>query len=62
MLITTLKNGGCFRVGDDIIITVFIDSDTRVKLAIDAPKHVKVRREELLQALAESATATPSTA
>jgi carbon storage regulator len=50
MLILTRKKGQSFFINDNIKITISdVGSDT-VRVAIDAPREVKVLREELVQA------------
>jgi carbon storage regulator len=44
-LVVTRKNGQTIMVGDNVVITVY--AGTTVKLAIDAPRDVKVLRGEL---------------
>jgi len=39
-----------FQIGDDILITVARIDETQVRIAIDAPKDVKIMRSELLEA------------
>jgi carbon storage regulator len=38
-----------FRIGDDVVITVLGVKGNQVKLAIEAPQHVAVHREEIYQ-------------
>ncbi|MGE4354056.1 MAG: carbon storage regulator CsrA [Oscillospiraceae bacterium] len=48
MLVLTRKQSEGILIGKDIIITVVgIDGD-KVRIGIDAPKHIRVIREELL--------------
>lgn len=48
MLVLTRKANETILLGDDISITVVsIDAD-RVKIGIDAPRHLKIFRKELL--------------
>lgn len=35
-------------IGDDVMITVLETKNNQVRLGIDAPKHVKVLRDELV--------------
>ena len=46
MLCLHRKSGECVLIGDDIKVCVSIVGN-KVKLAIDAPKDVKIVREEL---------------
>lgn len=48
MLILTRKTGEKILIADDVTITVLHVSGTQVKLGIDAPKDVRIMREELL--------------
>ncbi len=47
MLVLSRKNGESIHLGDDIVITVCQVRGNRVRLAINAPKHVSIRRSEL---------------
>lgn len=47
MLVLSRKRGERIMVGDDIVITVVHAGDT-VRLGIEAPRDVKVIREELV--------------
>ena len=47
MLVLTRKAGEDIRIGDDIVISVFQTHSGRVKLGIEAPRFVTVRRQEL---------------
>lgn len=50
MLILTREIGEAITIGDDIVITVLKgDGAQRCKLGVDAPKHVKVQREEIIE-------------
>ncbi len=50
MLILTRKRGQAFHIGDDIRVTVFDIGNDSVRVAIDAPREVKILREELVEA------------
>jgi carbon storage regulator len=47
MLVLSRKDGQAIRIGDDVTIKVSEISGGRVKLAIDAPREVPIRRSEL---------------
>jgi len=49
MLLLTRKPKESICIGDQIIITVIEIKGNAVKLGIEAPKDVKIMREELLQ-------------
>ena len=48
MLILTRRVGETINIGDNIKITVTAISGNQVRIGIDAPKDVKVLREELV--------------
>lgn len=50
MLVLQRKVGEKIYIGKDVLITIQDVSGERVKLAIDAPKEVRIIREELLSA------------
>jgi len=67
MLSLTREVGQKILIGDDIVITVIaVTSNGRVKIGIDAPRQVRINREEVLERIrhenVESAGATPDTA
>lgn len=47
MLVLSRKDGQAIRIGEDVIIKVSEISGGRVKLAIDAPREIPIRRSEL---------------
>jgi len=47
MLILSRRPGESLRIGDDVTITVLGVRGGQVKIGIDAPKSVKIVREEL---------------
>ncbi len=50
MLILTRKPGQTFLIGDSIEITLVEVVGDKAKIAIDAPKDIKILRKELLEA------------
>lgn len=61
MLVLTRKDGEKIIIGDGITITVVKSKNGQVRIGIDAPKGVKITREELLQDQDEDST-TPDKA
>jgi len=59
MLILTRKKGESIAIGDNIQIQVLAVKGGQVRIGIDAPREIKVNREERLQA--EAANSTLST-
>ena len=51
MLVLTRKKDESIIIGDDIEIIVSEISEDKVKLAVKAPKNVKVFRKELIKAV-----------
>jgi len=51
MLVLTRKKDESIIIGDDIEIIVSEISEDKVKLAIKAPKNVKIFRKELIKAV-----------
>ena len=58
MLILTRKTGQGFTIGDDIEIIITEVSGDKVRVGIEAPKHIKVLRCELSQTVEENLSAT----
>jgi carbon storage regulator len=48
MLVLSRKPGETIVVGDDIIVTVVSINGNRIKLGIEAPPEVSIKRRELL--------------
>lgn len=53
MLVVARKEGESLLIGDDIEITIAKLNDGSVKMAIDAPKELKILRKELYLAVGE---------
>lgn len=49
MLILTRKKGEQIYIGDDIVITIAETHRDQVRIGIDAPRDVRIRRGELLE-------------
>lgn len=49
MLVITRKKGESFFIGDDIEITISKIEDGSVKIAINAPKEMRILRKELYE-------------
>jgi carbon storage regulator len=54
MLVLTRKIGERILVGDDIVITVLDARGDGVRIGIDAPRGVKIQREEVVRAVREA--------
>ena len=59
MLVLSRKQKQSIRIGDDIQITVVQVKGNRVRLAIEAPRHVSVHRDEVAQRIAQHDCAEP---
>jgi carbon storage regulator len=53
MLILSRKSGEKIVVGDDVIISVIEVRGDQIKLGIEAPRHVKVYRQEVFDSIQE---------
>ncbi len=51
MLVLTRKAGEKIRIGDNITITVCELEGNKVRLAIEAPRHIRILRTELVDYL-----------
>ena len=49
MLCLMMKEGEYLTIGEDIVVQVFPDSKSRVRLAIKAPRDVTILRGDLLE-------------
>ncbi|GAB2693746.1 carbon storage regulator CsrA [Thalassiella azotivora] len=54
MLVLTRRAGESVVIGDDVVVTVVEVRGDVVRLGIDAPREVKVHREEVYRAVAET--------
>lgn len=54
MLVLTRKPGEKILIGDDIVITVLDARRDGVRIGIEAPKGVKIQRDEVVQAVTEA--------
>ena len=52
MLVISRKTGEGLRIGDNITLQVVSVSGDKVTLAIDAPRDIKIMRDELIQTIA----------
>jgi len=50
MLILKRQSGESIQINDDIKITIYYSKGNQIKIGIEAPRHVCVIREELLNA------------
>jgi carbon storage regulator CsrA len=48
MLVLSRKSGEKIIIGDNIVVTVLETKGNRVRLALEAPGHVRILRGELL--------------
>lgn len=54
MLVLSRRQGESVVIGDDVVVTVLEIRGDVVRIGVDAPRHVQVRREELLAQVADS--------
>ncbi len=54
MLILSRKNGQKIIINDEIVITILDAKNDNCKIAIDAPKDVKIYREEVYEQIQEA--------
>ncbi len=55
MLVLTRKENEKIRIGKDIVLNIVSISENNIKLGIEAPKDVKIFREEIYQSIKEHA-------
>jgi len=53
MLVLSRRMGESVAIGDDIVITVVALSGNQVRIGIEAPREVRVLRQEIFQAVQE---------
>ncbi len=49
MLVLSRKEGQSIFIGDDVRITILSSQGKKVRIGIDAPKHIAVNREEIVK-------------
>lgn len=54
MLVLTRKVGERILIGDDIVVTVLDSRGDGVRIGIDAPRGVRIQREEVVRAVTEA--------
>ena len=54
MLVLTRKAGEKIVIGDDITITILDVRGDGIRIGIDAPRGIKIQRQEVLLAVAEA--------
>jgi carbon storage regulator len=54
VLVLTRKAGERLLIGDDIVITILDSRGDGVRVGIDAPRGVKIQREEVVRAVTEA--------
>lgn len=52
MLVLTREIGDTFAIGDDITVKVLAITGNQVRMAIDAPQHVRIHRTEVFSRIA----------
>lgn len=60
MLVLSRRVGDSIVIGDDVVVTVLEIRGDVVRIGVDAPREVAVRRQELLAELADSNRAAAS--
>lgn len=54
MLVLTRKVGERVLIGDDIVITILDVRGDGVRVGIDAPRGIRIQRDEVVQAVTEA--------
>ena len=49
MLTLTRRAGQSIHIGDDVVITIVESKDSKVLVSIDAPREVRIRRNEVVE-------------
>ena len=61
MLVLSRKVGEKIQVGDNITVTILETRGSRIRIGIDAPRDVRIQREEVVIDINECATPLPPT-
>lgn len=62
MLVLSRKSMESIQIGDNVVVTVLEIKGNRVRLGIDAPREIHVKRSELPDAIAEAPSGISSVA
>jgi carbon storage regulator len=62
VLVLTRKAGERVLIGDDIVVTILDTRGDGVRIGFEAPKGIKIHRDEIVQAVAESNVAASQVA
>ncbi len=55
MLVLTRRRAQSLRIGADVVVTILAVRDRSIRIGIEAPRHVRVLREEAVGSGRESA-------
>jgi carbon storage regulator len=55
MLVLTRKENEKIRIGKDIVLNIISTSENNIRIGIEAPKNIKIFREEIYQSIKEHA-------
>ena len=62
MLVLTRRTGESIMIGDEVVVTVLDVRSDQVRIGIQAPRSVKVQREELLRRVEQDNAAAAASA
>ncbi|MFF1632403.1 carbon storage regulator [Leifsonia sp. NPDC058248] len=54
MLVLTRKPGERVLIGDDIVVTILDSRGDGIRIGIDAPRGVRIQRDEVIRAITEA--------
>ncbi|MDR6972241.1 carbon storage regulator CsrA [Leifsonia shinshuensis] len=54
MLVLTRKTGERVLIGDDIVVTILEARGDGVRIGIDAPRGIRIQRDEVVKAVTEA--------
>jgi carbon storage regulator len=54
MLVLTRKTGERVLIGDDIVVTILDARGDGVRIGIDAPRGIRIQRDEVVKAVTEA--------
>ena len=54
MLVLTRKVGERVLIGDDIVVTILDSRGDGIRIGIDAPRGVRIQRDEVIKAVTEA--------
>lgn len=60
MLVLSRRQGECIQIGKDVVVTVLDAKRGRIRLGIEAPVQIAIRRQEVIDSPTPNRTVRPA--